>query len=104
MSSRITCVELFRAFNNEIRRDILKSLERHERCVMEIVKELRCDQTTISHNLRYLNNCGLVFVHKQGKQRIYKINEKTVLPLMKLIDKHMKEMEKDMDKAIRIRE
>ena len=104
MSSKITYENLFRAFDNEIRREILKSLERHERCVMEIVKELRYDQTTVSHNLRYLNDCGLVFVHRQGKQRIYKINERTVLPLMKLIDKHMKEMEEDMNKVMGLRE
>jgi len=93
---------LFRAFSNEIRREILQTLERHERCVNEIVKELKYDQTTISHNLRYLNECRLVFVHKRGKQRIYKINERTVRPLMKLIDKHLQEMEEDIKKNFNI--
>jgi DNA-binding transcriptional ArsR family regulator len=63
---------------------------------------LKYDQTTISHNLKHLNEYGFVFVHRNGKQRIYKLNEKTVLPLMKLIDKHLHEMEEDIEKSFNV--
>jgi len=96
---RVSYDELFRAFSNEIRRDILRTLEEHDKCVMEIVKELREDQTTISHNLQYLNRCGFIFVEKQGKKRIYKINERTVKPLMKIMEQHIQRM-KDLENEI----
>lgn len=47
------------------------------------------NQTAVSHDLARLKRCGFVLSEVKGKFRNYKLNEKTIKPLMELIDKHM---------------
>ena len=47
------------------------------------------DQTHVSHDLARLRRCGFVVSEVKGKFRYYKLNEKTILPIMDLIDEHM---------------
>jgi len=58
--------------------------------VTEICNELGLEQTHVSHNLKCLTFCGLVTSTRKGKSRIYTINEETVLPLLKIVDSHLK--------------
>lgn len=57
--------------------------------VSELVKELKLSQTAISHDLARLKKCGFVKSEIKGKYRYYTLNEKTIKPIMELIDKHM---------------
>jgi len=73
---------LMKLISNKIRFKILKSLANGEKCVMEIVRSVECDQTTVSHNLSLLSECGLVISRKSGKMRFYKLR---ISPLRKII-------------------
>ena len=55
------------------------------------MEELNFDQTNVSHDLARLKKCGFVNIEIDGKFRYYKINMKTIKPLMEFIDKHMAE-------------
>ena len=55
----------------------------------EICKRIKCNQTTISHNLRRLEKCGFVSVKPNGKERIYSLNKETTKPLSDLMHKHI---------------
>jgi len=79
----------FGTLNNKNRLKIINLLRKGKKCVDEISKELKFNQTTVSHNLKRLLHCGFVFVEKKGKHRYYSLNKKTIKPLMSLIDKHM---------------
>jgi len=57
--------------------------------VSEMIKELKIDQTNISHNLQRLKSCGFVVSEKEGKYRKYFLNKQTISPILKLIDNHM---------------
>ena len=69
---------------------IINSLRKQSKTVGELQKELKLEQTRVSHNLKRLKKCGFVDVKIDGKYRIYKLNERTIKPLMNLIDNHMK--------------
>ena len=79
----------FKTLANENRLKIINQLRKGTRCVHDIRKELKFNQTTVSHNLRRLERCGFVFVEQKGKHRFYTLNKKTIMPLMSLIDSHM---------------
>jgi DNA-binding transcriptional ArsR family regulator len=79
----------FGTLANANRLKIINSLRNQARCVQEICKDLKFNQTTVSHNLKRLLRCGFVFVEKKGKHRYYSLNKKTIKPLMLLIDEHM---------------
>lgn len=74
---------------SESRLKIINFLRGRKRNVSEIMEELRIDQTAVSHDLSRLKKCGFVKSEIKGKFRYYGLNEETINPLMKLIDKHM---------------
>lgn len=74
---------------SDSRLKIINLLRKGKRNVSEIIKELRADQTAVSHDLSRLKRCGFVKVENNKKFRYYSLNEETITPLMRLIDKHM---------------
>ena len=68
---------------------IINFLREGRKNVSEIISELKMNQTSVSHDLARLKRCGFVKVEVEGKFRYYKLNERTIKPLMELIDKHM---------------
>ncbi len=75
---------------SESRLKILNLLRKGNKNVSEIVNELKAtDRTSVSHDLTRLKIHGFVKMEIKGKYRHYTLNEDTIKPLMKLIDKHM---------------
>ena len=87
--SKIAYKIFFGTLANDNRLKIINLLRKGTKCVHEICDELRFNQTTVSHNLKRLERCGFVFVEQKGKHRYYCLNNKTIKPLMALIDAHM---------------
>jgi len=52
--------------------------------VSELCKELKGEQSKISHALKALRLCSIVDFEKKGKERVYSLN-KEVLPIFKLV-------------------
>lgn len=78
----------FNNLSNPLRISIVTSLKEKEKSVTQLVKELKVEQSKVSHALKNLRNCKIVDVEKKGKERIYSLNKKTIVPMLKLIDKH----------------
>ena len=78
----------FSNLSNPLRISIVTSLRKKEKSVSELVGELKVEQSKISHALRNLKDCKIVDSKQKGKQRIYFLNKKTIVPILKLIDKH----------------
>ena len=74
---------------SESRIKIINLLRNGRKNVSELMSELKMDQTAVSHDLSRLKKCGFVISETDGKFRYYKLNDETIAPLMKLIDKHM---------------
>jgi len=58
--------------------------------VSAIAEKLQIEQSAVSHSMKSLLRCHFVTVQPHGKERIYAINEDTILPLFDLIDKHVR--------------
>lgn len=67
------CAALLKALADETRLRIIESLLIGEKCVSDLVQELRCSQPHASHHLRILRDCGLVEGIRNGKQVCYRI-------------------------------
>ena len=79
----------FLNFSNKTKLDIILALKEKPLNVTEITKKLDAEQSKISHNLKKLAACNLINVKQQGKMRIYSLNHNTVLPILKLVEKHV---------------
>ncbi len=87
----------FQALANQSRMQILDLLrERVSMNVSEICDELGFEQTQASHSLRCLAFCGLVTASREGKSRIYSINEQTLLPLLEIVDRHLEKYARNL--------
>jgi DNA-binding transcriptional ArsR family regulator len=75
---------------NPLRIQIIESLKKSEKNVSELSKELNVEQSKISHSLTSLRCCNIVEVKQSGKKRVYSLNTKTIVPILKLIDTHAK--------------
>ena len=79
----------FETISTPIRLNIIYFLKDKPRNVTQICKALNQEQSKISHNLKCLTECHVLDVKKQGKQRIYSLNKETMIPMLKLVEKHV---------------
>ena len=84
-----TYIHFFKTLADPTKLDIIKTLREGPRSVLELSSKLKLEQSRTSHNLRKLKELGFVTITPNGKQRIYDIDKKTILPLLKLIDGHV---------------
>lgn len=80
----------FRKLAYPIMIDILASLKSKSKTVGQLSKELKIEQSQLSHALQSLRACSIVHVKREGKNRIYSLNKETILPIFNLIDNHEK--------------
>ena len=81
----------FGSLANPNRLEIVNLLREGKKNVGEICEATGFEQTMVSHNLKRLERCGMVFATREGKFRYYELNQKSIFPLLKLIDEHMAE-------------
>ena len=74
MLTQRQCATVLKALGDETRLRILESLLTGEKCVTDLVQELRCSQPHASHHLRILRDAALVEGHRDGKQVCYKVS------------------------------
>ena len=80
----------FMNFANKTKLNIILALENRPLSVNEITEKIRAEQSRISHNLSKLLQCHILDVRQKGKQRIYSLNSETVIPILKIVKKHVK--------------
>ena len=83
----------FGKLSNPLRIDIVSSLEKKPKSVMELSKQLNAEQSKLSHALKELRECNIVNAEQKGKQRIYSLS-KSIIPILNLIACHSKGCDK----------
>ncbi len=78
----------FGNLSNKLKVDIISELKKGSRSVLDLADILDVEQSKLSHALAALRCCSIVNVKQVGKKRIYSLNKETILPILKLIDKH----------------
>jgi len=73
---------------NPLKIKIILALKESDKNVSEVCKELKVEQSKLSHALISLKSCKIVEVNKRGKERIYSLNKETIVPILNMIDKH----------------
>ena len=58
--------------------------------VNQITEKVKEEQSKVSHNLKNLNECHVLNVKQVGKKRIYSLNKETVMPILDIVEKHVK--------------
>jgi DNA-binding transcriptional ArsR family regulator len=81
MARAATTTDAFNAVAEPRRRQILDLLADGERPVNELVDRLGMSQPQVSKHLRVLRQVGLVEVRDAGRQRLYRLNGRSLKPI-----------------------
>jgi len=81
MPRAATTADAFNAVAEPRRRQILDVLAERERPVNDLVEVIGLAQPAVSRHLRVLREVGLVDVREQGRQRIYRLNGRSLKPI-----------------------
>jgi DNA-binding transcriptional ArsR family regulator len=81
MARAATTADAFNAVAEPRRRQILDALAGGERPVNDLVAVLGLAQPQVSKHLRVLREVGLVDVRDEGRQRIYRLNGRSLKPI-----------------------
>jgi DNA-binding transcriptional ArsR family regulator len=81
MARAATTTDAFNAVAEPRRRQILDVLAGGELSVNELVAKLGLPQPQVSKHLRVLRETGLVEVREEGRQRLYRLNGRTLKPI-----------------------
>jgi ArsR family transcriptional regulator len=71
-------VRFFSIFSDTTRLRILSALAISELCVTDISRVLEINQTTVSHQLRFLKDAGMVKTERHGKVIFYSLYSEIV--------------------------
>lgn len=81
MPPALATTDAFTAIAEPRRRRILEVLAGGERPVNDLVDALRIGQPQVSKHLRILRETGLVDVREEGRQRMYRLNGRSLRPI-----------------------
>src|SRR5688572_24020933 len=81
MARAATTTDAFNAVAEPRRRQILDVLAEGERSVNELVELLGLAQPQVSKHLRVLRAVDLVEVREEGRQRLYRLNGRSLKPI-----------------------
>ena len=83
-----TCYGLFSTLANPTRLAILENLRDTPMNVSTLAEALKQEQSMISHNLKPLERCALIYSERSGKEKIYKLNKDTMEKIFKAVEDH----------------
>ncbi len=78
--------ELFHAFADQTRLDIIRELKDGECCVCELTDTLQAGQSRLSFHLKVLKEAGLIQDRRDGRWMYYTVNADALDELGELID------------------
>jgi len=82
------CYGFFSTLANPTRLAILEALSDEDMSVTQLAEALGQEQSMVSHNLRPLERCRFVYFERQGKSKVYRLNQDTVGSLFKTVALH----------------
>lgn len=84
------CYLFFETLGTRLKIDAITELKEKSLNVNELSKHLGQERSKVSHALKSLLECGFVKVKKNGRERVYSLNKDTIIPLLNLVERHVK--------------
>ena len=88
MARAATTTDAFNAVAEPRRRQILDALADGERRVNDLVGVLEISQPQVSKHLKVLREVGLVQVREEGRERIYRLDSRSLKPIHDWVGKY----------------
>lgn len=89
--------DVFQAIADPVRRDIIQLLSEDELTVNSVAGKFDISRPAISKHLKILEECEIISIEQQGRERLCKIRPKNLIPAFMWIDQYRKLWEDKID-------
>ncbi len=89
--------DVFQAIADPVRRDIIALLAEETLTVNTIAEKFNISRPAISKHLKILNECELIVYEKHGRERLCKIQPKSLVPAFLWIERYKSLWEDKLD-------
>ena len=89
--------DVFQAIADPVRRDIIELLAKEPLTVQSIAKNFTISRPAVSRHLRILDECGIIAINQQGRERYCEIQAKSLIPAFLWIEKYRNLWEERLD-------
>jgi len=89
--------DVFQAIADPVRREIITLLAEEALTVNAVAEQFTISRPAISKHLKILQECGIVAIHKQGRERICMIQPRTLIPAFLWIEQYRSLWEERID-------
>ena len=88
MNNNSTYHIFFTNLANPLKIKIITELKKGDKSVTHLAKNIKTEQSKISHALALLKRCNIVEMKQKGKERVYSLNKSTIVPILQIIRHH----------------
>jgi DNA-binding transcriptional ArsR family regulator len=89
--------DVFQAIADPVRRDIIEMLSHSPMNVNAVAEKFDVSRPAISKHLKILNECGLIVITKQGRERFCQIQPGNLIPAFLWLEQYRKLWERKLD-------
>ncbi|MGH1366355.1 MAG: ArsR/SmtB family transcription factor [Calditrichia bacterium] len=89
--------DVFQAIADPVRREIITLLAEETLTVNAVAEQFDISRPAISKHLKILQECGIVAIHKQGRERICMIQPRNLIPAFLWIEQYRSLWEERID-------
>jgi len=89
--------DVFQAIADPVRRDIISMLAKDTLTVNAIANNFEISRPAISKHIKVLNECGIVKIHKSGRERYCEILPQNLMPVAEWIEQYRQLWEGKLD-------
>lgn len=89
--------DVFQAIADPVRRDIISLLAEATLPVNAIAERFEVSRPAISKHLRILEECGVIAMHKQGRERYCHIQPNALIPAFLWLEQYRQLWEEKLD-------
>lgn len=89
--------DVFQAIADPVRRDIIDKLVETELTVNEIASQFVISRPAVSKHIKILNECDLIVINKQGRERFCKIKPESLFAIAEWANKYRALWEEKLD-------
>ncbi|MDJ0646920.1 MAG: metalloregulator ArsR/SmtB family transcription factor [Flavobacteriaceae bacterium] len=89
--------DVFQAIADPTRRDIIQLVAEEPLSINEIAKKFEVSRPAISKHLKILNECGIIGIHQQGRERYCSMLPQNLLPAFLWIEQYKNLWENRID-------
>lgn len=89
--------DVFQAIADPVRRDIIRILAKEALTVSAVAEKFAVSRPAISKHLKILEECGIIEIDQQGRERICRIQPASLVPAFLWLEQYQNLWEEKID-------